>query len=312
MQKILCLVLAAWLCLMGCAAAEPRLLPQLDQWNENSPVDVVLSTDVRTHMPFDDTRCAQLNGLLKHLSLHLQTGGGVSRTALLVDGREALWLVECETESGPQTQTSWTDVAYACDMNALLGGTGVSLAWENQYQTWLEDGVSLVERMVTALEPYKKEASVKTSIKNMGVARKKLTYTVPKDEAEAFAQAVKADCPDSMKEALASLVFSGQQKLILWRSEEGSILRVEYSGQCGASADSLRKVSLIWRLCREDDRTQDNITLKTPAVKGNAYNTLTCTGAWNRMKTVRSATSWTMTTLSGMKTENPPGRGKSA
>lgn len=276
MQKLLCLALALWLCWTGCAAAEPRLVPQLDQWNELAPVDVVLSADVRTHMPFDDTRCAQLNGLLKHLSLHLQTGGDVNRTALLVDGREALWLVECETESGPQTQVSWSDAIYACDMNTLLGSASVTLT-ENQRLTWLEDGVTLADGVAAALAPYAKEADVKTNIKNMGVARTKITCTVPKDEADVFASAVKANCPDSLKEMLASLAFSGQQKLILWRDEAGSILRVEYSGQCGRNADSLRKVSLTWRMRRDEDCTRDDITLKTPAVKGNDYNTLTCT-----------------------------------
>lgn len=277
MRKTLWLVLLLCLCLVGSAAAEPVLIPQLSQWETDAPVDVLLSAQVRTHMPFDDTRCEQLNGMVKHLSLHLQAGGSVSRAALLVDGQETLWMAQCETDSGPQTQVSWADETFACDMNTLLGGTGVTLNVDGQRMTWLDDGVSLLEGMAAALEPYQKETSTKTSIKSMGVARKKITCTVPKDQAEAFAQAVKSSCPDSLKDTLSALTFSGQQKLTLWRSEDGQILRADYSGQCGQSADSLRKVSLTWRLRRDEDCTRDSITLKTPAVKGNYYNTLTCT-----------------------------------
>lgn len=275
MRKILCLVLLLFL--VGTAAAEPELIPQLAQWTADSPVDVVLSAQVRTHMPFDDARCAQLNGLVKHLSLHLQAGGAVTRAALLVDGQEALWMAQRETDGGPQTQVSWAEGTFACDMNAFLGGTAVQLDTDHQSLTWLEDGTSLLEDMASALESFKKETSTKTSIKSMGVARKKITYTVPKDQTDAFAQAVKDSCPDSMKNVLTALTFSGQQKLILWRSEEGQILRAEYAGQCGKGADSLRKVSLVWRLRRDEDCTRDQITLKTPAVKGNHYNTLSCT-----------------------------------
>lgn len=276
MRKTLWLVLLLCLCLAGSAAAEPVLIPQIFQWEANRPVDVTLSVQVRTHMPFDDTRCGQLNGLVKHLSLHLQAGGSVSRAALLVDGQETLWIAQCETDSGYQTQASWTDETFACDMNTLLGSTGMALDADDQSMTWLDDGLSLLEGMAAVLEPYKKEASVKTSIKNMGVARTKITYTVAKDQTDTFAQAVKNSCPDSLKDVLTALIFSGQQKLILWRSEEGQILRAEYAGQCGKDADGLRKVSLVWRMRRDEDCIRDDLTLKTPAVKGSYYNTLTC------------------------------------
>lgn len=269
MRKVIGAVLLLILCLMSWAAAEPELIPQLPLWEAEAPVDALICADVRTHMPFDDVRCAQLNGLLSHLSLHLQTGGMVSRAALLVDGRAAIWLAQRNTENGAQTQVSWADGTFACDMNSLLGGEE-SISLESPYMTWLEDGVTFVEALAGKLDAYKKETAVKTSIKNMGVARTKITYTIPKTEVEVFATAVK-------ESGQQDLSFAGQQKLLLWRSEDGDILRAEYSGQCGKDADSLRKVSLVWRLCREDDCIRDDVTLKTPAVTGSDYNTLTCT-----------------------------------
>lgn len=268
MRKALCLALLFCLCLCT-ALAEPQLVPQLSMWEENQPVDAVLSIDLRAHMPFDDERCAQLNSLLQHLSLHLQAGSGVDRAAVLVDGVEAIWLAQREGASGPETQVSWAEGAFACDMDALLGGTEGNITLEHPQNAWLEDGLAFIERLAAGLEGYKKESTVKTAVKKMGTARQKLTYTIPKAEAEAFAQAVKA-C------GVEKLTFSGQQKLTLWRSEDGSLLRVDYTGRCGQDADSLRKVSLSWRLCREENCYRDEITLKTPAVKGKACNNLTC------------------------------------
>lgn len=267
MRKALCLALVFCLCLCT-AMAEPQLIPQLSLWDGTGDVEAVISANVRTHMPFDDERCAQLNGLLKHLSLRLQAGGPVSRVAVLVDGQEAVWLARRTTEEGPQIQTSWAEGTFACDMDTLLGG-GESISLANPRETWLEDGITLLEGLGQALESYKKESGVKTSIKNMGVARTKAVYTVPKAETEVFARAMQA-C------GVAGLTFSGQQKLTLWRDQEGNLLRSEYTGQCGRDAESLRKVNLAWRLCREDSCTRDEITLKTPAVKGGDYNTLTC------------------------------------
>lgn len=268
MRKALCLALLFCLCLCT-AIAEPQLVPQLSMWKENQPVDAVLSIDLRAHMPFDDERCAQLNSLLQHLSLHLQTGSGVDRVAVLVDGGEAIWLAQREGTSGPETQVSWAKDTFACNMDTLLGSTEGSITLERPRASWLEDALTFVERLAAGLEGYKKENAVNAAVKNMGTARRKMTYTIPKAEAEAFARAVK-------ESGVEGLTFPGQQKLTLWRSEDGSLLRVDYTGQCGRDADSLRKVNLSWRLCREESCYRDEITLKTPAVKGKAYNSLTC------------------------------------
>lgn len=269
MKRILCLVLLC--CLWaGSAAAEVQLVPQLSQWDETMPVDVLLSVDVRSHMPFDDARCGQLNALLSHLSLYMQTGSGVSRVALLVDGQEALWIAQRDGERGAETQVSWAEGTFAGDMGTLLGGTEEAISLDFSHATWLDEGVTFLEQLAESLDAYKKETSVKTTINGMGTARTKAVYTVPKGEVEAVAQAFGA-C------GVEGLAFKGQQKLILWRGADGGILRAEYAGQCGTDESSLRQVSLVWRMCREENRTKDAITLKTPAVSGSDYNTLTCT-----------------------------------
>lgn len=288
MGKVLRL-LAVLLCLCLCtgAAAEPALLPQVAQWDTSLPMEITLAADVKTHMPFDDDRCAQLNALLKHVSLRLGTSveaeDAFSRLAVCVDGREALRLVQRETDQETQLQLSWQpDMTIAGDsqvMNELLGQSAEEISLyglDGSEVTWLDDGAAMMASIGEALKPYGKETSIKTSIKNMGTARRKITYTVPKDETAALVQAIAAHCPEGeLKTFLSGLVFSGKQKLILWLTSKGDVLRAEYAGICGISENDLRQVSLKWRMRRDDDLSRDDLTLKTPGVKGSNYNTLT-------------------------------------
>lgn len=287
MRKALRLLLALVLCMVVStgALAEITLVPQLDEWDESLPLDVTLSADVAVHMPFDDNRCAQLNALMKNLSLHLNSsvaeGETLGRVALQVNDADVAWIIQKENAAETQLRLSWQpDVTYSAVGNALDMVSGVALEGiPTDKLFWLEEGPALVNNLCDALKDYGKSSSIKTNIKGMGMARKKIIYTVPKADAEFFWDAVADSCPDgsSLGNLLAGMTVSGQQKLIVWRDADGALLRMEYSGKCGSNADSLRQVKLIWRMCRTEEAVRDDISLKTPAVKGADYNTLTLT-----------------------------------
>lgn len=279
---VLCLVFSA------AAGAEMELAPQVKEWDAAKPMEITLRADVITHMPFDDNRRDQLNGILKHLALRLnitQTENEtLGRVGLMVDEREAAWIQQKESAGETQLRFSWKPgETYASAGDAMESFSGdmpeLSLRGiSTDKQQWLEDGPTMFAGMDAALQEYRKQESIKTNIKSMGVARKKVYYTVPKSKAEVFAGAVAQACPEgTLRDFLAGLTFSGQQKLIVWLDADGGMLRAEYSGRCGVDEDSLRKVSLVWRMCRTEDAVRDDISLKTPAVKGEDYNTLTVT-----------------------------------
>ena len=280
---VLCLMLTAT------ASAEIELAPQVKEWDEAAPLEVTLQAEVATHMPFDDNRRDQLNGLLKHMALRLNTtvadDEDIGRVALQVDGRDVAWMMQKENAAETQLRLSWQPgVTYSATGSALESLAGdmpeISLRGVSaDKQQWLEDGPVLLAGVGEALEEYKKQESIKTTIKGMGVARTKIYYTVPKSEAELFGDAVAACAPagSTLGDFLAGLTFSGQQKLIVWLDADGRMLRAEYAGKCGVGEDSLRQVSLVWRMCRTEEAIKDDITLKTPAVKGEDYNTLTMT-----------------------------------
>lgn len=286
MRKALCWLLVC-LCLVTGASAEIQLVPQMAQWDASLPVEITLSADVKTHMPFDDERCAQLNALLKHVSLRLGTScddqAVFSRLAVLVDGHEALRVMQREESDAAQLQLSWQPgVAFSGDadaLNTLLGmeeSAETLCGFDGEETIWLDDGAEMMSSIGEALEEFGKATSIKTAIKNMGTARKKITYTIPKAQTDVFVKAIAAHCPEgTLKTFLTGLTYSGQQKLILWLTGEGAVIRAEYAGMCGTDENSLRQVSLKWRMLRDEDAIRDDLTLKTPAVKGNDYNTVT-------------------------------------
>lgn len=286
MRKALCWLLVCLFLVTG-ASAEIQLVPQIEQWDTSLPMEITLSADVKTHMPFDENRCAQLNALLKHISLRLNTSaddqGDLSRLAVLVDGYKALQVLQKEEKGTVQAQLSWQpEVTFTGGENALLLLLGQEASqmdlcgFTGEEVLWLDDGAELMAAVGTSLEEFGKATSIKTAIKNMGTARKKITYTIPKTQTDAFAQAIAKHCPEGvLKDFLAGLTYSGQQKLILWLTGEGAVIRAEYAGKCGPDESSLRQVSLKWRMRRDDTAVRDDLTLKTPAVKGNDYNTVT-------------------------------------
>lgn len=297
MRRVIVFLLTVMIvvCLSASALGELAFVPQMNDWNPDvAPLEVNLWASVVTHMPFDEERTAQLNALLNHLSLRLNwqrlEGEEWSRLTILVDGTEALSAAQREAQGEmllqfsvlPDNTYSLTSDNFADNSRAMLSFLGDQEADLSIYgldgdeDTWLEDGLALLESIGQDLEAYKKEDKVKQSIKNMGTARVKQTYTIPKADAAVLGEAIANNSRDGeLRELLTSLIFSGKQTLTLYRAEGGEILRADYSGNCGIDEDHMRKVTLTWKMRRDSDAVRDNLTLKSPAVSGSDRNSIT-------------------------------------
>ena len=88
-----------------------------------------------------------------------------------------------------------------------------------------------------------------------------------------------------MKAFLSGLVFTKDQEIAVYEDEAGQVLRVTYSGRCGADADSQRKVTLTWSMKDDGQEARDNFSLKSPAVSGSDRDTLT----WERVAEIDGA-----------------------
>lgn len=293
MKRLLAgMVALVWcLALLPGAGAEAVLTPRLALWDDVPAVQMELGADVSVHMPFDEERCGQLNALLKHLTLRLglirMEDEEWSRAALCVDGREAVSFAQRQQDGQTalrmsclpgETFTTRQAVDASSALGMLLGETGGDMSLfglDGREEAWMTDAYALVCSLEKPLSAWCKESAVKTSVKNMGTARIKRSYTVPKDQAEEFASALIAACPmGKLGTLLSGLTFTGQQKLTVLLTKDGAPLRVEYTGKCGPDTKQQRQVTLTWRM-RRDQSTLDELTLKSPAVSGTDRNTLT-------------------------------------
>ena len=281
MRKLHSLIslLLVLLMLAPCALADAPLLQAASDWNlADTPLSVTLSISLQAHAPFDETRTAMLDRVLAPLSLNLYASDGESGVSVLMNGNELLTMAQ----KGDAVQFScMPNVSYASlDGNALellLGTTSDSLdlrAVDGTFEKWIDDGWVLSNAILEPFAEYGKRKSVKTTIKDMGLARSCTDYTFSKSKLEEMQQTLLSLCPEGdLHDLIASLTFSGTQKLRVYRTEDEVPLRVEYNGVCGVDG-KLRTVKLVWRTKRESGETRDEITLTSPAKSGTDKNTL--------------------------------------
>ncbi len=290
LKRFLCLTL---LLAMTCslAQAEVSLLPQVNAWQlEKQPLSVTLTANVNAWMPLDDTRTGWLNDLVKHVTLKLGyqqlEGESWSSVDVLVDGTSALTMKQRDGDSESQlllsavSETNYVASADADIAGLVLGdSTGVSFAGIDGTETsWLTDAYDLACGLDVALKDYAEEKSIKTTIGKMGTARKKVTYTVPKESAETLSSSLSGLCvAGKMQNLISSLVFSDKQQFVAYYTEDDALIKVSYSGECGVDAEHLRKVTINWSMKRTDTEVRDDFTMKSPAVTGKDHNTITFT-----------------------------------
>lgn len=250
---------------------------------EEKPLSVTLTVDVAAHMPFDETRCGQLNVLLRHLSMSLNyqqiEQEDWSRMAILVDGQEAVSIAQRSSDARTETQfSSLPGRTFITSSAAIALGGEADLSifgLDGSEREWLDAGYALIGAISEPLSDWEKQTTIKTKIADMGTAAVKQVYTVPKEDASGLSDTLAALCPEGrLRTLLSGLLFSGKQSLTLWRDAENAVLRLEYKGRCGRSEDELRNVTLVWRMCRTGEAERDDLTLKSPAVKGTDSNTL--------------------------------------
>lgn len=272
------------------ALAEVSFLPELSRMNWSLiPLELTLSAEVTAYAPFSEDRLPQLTSLIKHISLNLTYQPLIDLTqktiSVLVDGEDTLSLTLQESETGSMVQFSaLPNASYTGDdpLHDLLGTSSEPITIfgiDGSETEWLEDGYVLLNALGTVLAPYQTDdKSVKTEIKNMGTARRKQDYTIPKDEAYQLSALLVEACPyGRLKDLISNLVFSGKQTVMIYRAEDDSPIRLEWSGRCGIDDDHVRNVAMTWRLRRDDTAYRDELTIAAPAINGSDNTKLSWT-----------------------------------
>ena len=289
MRRILNGLLALLCCLTLCAPAlaEIVFVPDMAGWMLDAiPLELTLSAEVTAYAPFDENRLPQVTDLFKHLSMRLtrqpMDGETQSTLQLLVDDEEALSIGLQQSGQRTLLQLSTLPGITFAGTNPLSALLGVSdepmtlLGFDGTEAAWVKEGYELLAGLETALAPHlTSESKTKTDLKDIGTARLKQDYTVSKTDAPSLTALIVSVCPEGrLKELASRLVFSGKQTLRVYRDEDHNPLRVEWNGNCGLDEDHLRTVALVWRMRRDDKAYRDEITLKTPPLRGSDRNTL--------------------------------------
>ena len=288
MRRILLLLLI--LCLAAAPAlADSYLVPGLTLSDlEGQPFRLQLTPVANVVMPLDESRTAELNGLLRHLRLEAEaesTGedDGWERLSISVDGREALGLTQHRTAGGTSLSLSACQgqvFASSGDALSLLLGTQTNAdslyGMELRHLALPAEADALLAAVLSECAGEMTVTRAHENVKGFGKATQRIRWTISAGDAAAFGAQLTQLCPDgALKSFLAGLTFSGKLSFNMLADEEGEVLKLTWSGQCGPDADSLRKVTITWRRQRDDAEIQDELTIKSPAVKGKNRDTVT-------------------------------------
>ena len=161
-------LLMTLLLLCSSAMAEAPFLQHADGWSlAGTPLEVQLSADVISCMPYDDDRLAMLKQVTDVLSLRLQTGENEGSVTVLVGAEDVLTLAYRGQAAQISCIPELNFAAQEDPMGALLGGsTEVSVlpyGLRMDSETLLDDGWILLENLAEPLVPYGNRKSVTTT-----------------------------------------------------------------------------------------------------------------------------------------------------
>ncbi len=281
-------LIAALLVCMCCSAAlgeEISLLPGVDLtglYRQAVRLDLQLQYD--EYMPLGEERVADLNRLLRHISLRgeAQTAGDTQweRLALRFDGEELFSLTQRTDSAGVAAVASPTDLAWlqlAGSEVSVLPEAGDPLIGMNGTEwQWYEDLTALVSVTLQDWEEQiKTRKGTNTVVGGYGTTKLVRTLTIAKADTEAWQAYLREHCPEGeLRRLLQEVTLSGKQTVTMYTLEDGTLRRLAYTGNAAATDGTTRKVTLIWRTEHTDTRLRDDISFKTPATKGKNRDTV--------------------------------------
>ena len=276
-RRLIPVILITLLLVHTAAAAEIPLPVRLLTGDASIPVRIRLSEpEVRKLSQFDDPRTEHLNRLIRHLAIDMEVDQETSRTAVLIDQKEAFSWIQKEENTSIQKIYSFDPAVIHTDKNESEGQTDsddlVVFLEQNLIKgsQYIDQFYLLFAAVPDAFAERARTEKTELRFSGFGKAVKRVTVSFPADYVQDNFPGVLADAAGSedCKKTISGLVFSGSQKIGLLFDENGRIVRITYDGKVGKTQDSLRKVALVWKCLREDNHLKDSISLKTPAITG--------------------------------------------
>ena len=274
--------LSLMLLMMNAAYADGAFLIHSQGWNmTDAPVEVLLSADVKTHMPFDSDRLAMLTPVTDLLNMRLVTGENEGMVSVSADDEELLKLqyrgdsVQLSSMPGITFTAAEDPISVLLGNDTSTGGLYEELGLARESESLLSDARALMSKIPEVFEEYGKKAKNTTSISGYGRAAYTMDYIIQPKNLSGAVEALMSIVPEGwLREIIGALTFSGKQSIRMHFSAEDVLLRMEYSGACGTK-DDLRNVKLVYKLRHDDEVDKDYVELTSPAKKGKNKNNLT-------------------------------------
>jgi len=270
-RKMIVLMLIMMLFLPSAVAAAVPMPVRLLTGETNEPLRIVLSDpEVKKLSQFDENRTEQLNRLIRHAGIDLNIDGNYSRTKILIDSEEAFSYLQ--NEDGERIYSFEPTVVYQgkteeTDDDDFALFLEQILFRANRY---MDEFYTLFAAAPETFAERTRKEGTELRLSGFGKAVQRVTIPFPADYVKEYFPKALKDLTDSeeCQKIISGLTFSGAQKISLLYDAEGRIVRINYDGTVGDSEETLRKVSLVWKVLREDKHQKDSISLKTPAIKG--------------------------------------------
>lgn len=284
-MKIKKLILRAFLpvisaaLMVSCAYADESGFDILFSGNITKPVTVsIQSPQFQQLSQFGKERTESLNRVLKHLSLSIITDGPVSETTIYTDSNPVYTVKECRDKQNIRS-------VYSFRPDVLYQYTDTEET-DDSFRSFLEGQFFELNRMLDQYYPVFSKAGetfqkfTKTGIsgisyKEYGKAIRKKIIQFPSDYVkESFPEAISDLCEtEEIRKFTEQLHFKGAQRITLLYDQDEKLMYVGFSGTAGLTEETMRRVSFTWKCLRSENRKKDQITLKTPSVKGyDKYN----------------------------------------
>lgn len=237
----------------------------------DSPVTFCISSPEYTNLAqFGKDRLDSLNRLLRHISVTVSVKDNGTETVLSIDQEPLVFFEEkndihLETTELTQKDQKEKDVE------------------KDEFSAFLDERYFVLNHLMDGLYPMfckvadsfpelSGKSSATLNFSGFGKSVRRTTIQFPAEYvSERFPAVLTQLCDNqSARTYIEQLMFQGSQKIVLLYDQNDNLLRINYDGTVGTSADEMRRVSIVWKCMRNAEHIKDSLTIKTPAVTG--YN----------------------------------------
>ena len=240
----------------------------------------LISPEYLSLAQYGEERIESLNRLMKHISLETGIDGSGAAAVFCIDQEPLFSVYESVEENNIRTCYSFIpDIALENSLDEeKTGGYSTLHDLETHFfriNRLLDSFYSVFGKCPGAFPELVRNESVSLNFRKIGKAVRRITIRFSADYVrDSFPGALSA-LTDSEEERkfIEQCVFEGSQRIMLLYDKDNKLIRISYDGTAGLSPEMLRRISVNWKCLRDDQHKIDDLTLKTPAVKGyDKYN----------------------------------------